>query len=192
MIIGIIGAFDEEIEKFIEVFQLRKEEDTIWDIYLGDFQEKHLVCEYYGGTLDMLVQVDNRIYLVDFKTSNHFNYKYHLQTAAYRRILYTKYNINVDGIIILKLSKDKVYFEEQVLDFTRYDHVEYINNCERMFLSLVYAWYNRYIVENQYKKIYWYIIVYYNNEYTNEKRKEVLYDENSICRNNASKNVSRV
>lgn len=118
------------------------------------FQEKHLVCEYYGGTLDMLVQVDNRVYLVDFKTSNHFNYKYHLQTAAYRRILYTKYNINVDGIIILKLSKDKVYFEEQVLDFTRYDHVEYINNCERMFLSLVYAWYNRYIVENQYKKIY--------------------------------------
>lgn len=43
MIIGIIGAFDEEVEKFIEVFQLKKKEHFIWDIYLGNYQEKQLV-----------------------------------------------------------------------------------------------------------------------------------------------------
>ena len=41
MIIGIIGAFDEEVEKFIEMFQLTKEDTTIWDIYSGDFKDKH-------------------------------------------------------------------------------------------------------------------------------------------------------
>ena len=39
MIIGIIGAFDEEVEKFIEMFQLTKEDTTIWDIYSGDFKD---------------------------------------------------------------------------------------------------------------------------------------------------------
>lgn len=43
MTIGIIGAFDEEVEKFIEVFHLVKKENLIWDIYVGDYQDKSLV-----------------------------------------------------------------------------------------------------------------------------------------------------
>ena len=43
MIIGIIGAFDEEVEKFIETFQLKEEEDSIWNIYLGEYKGKQLV-----------------------------------------------------------------------------------------------------------------------------------------------------
>lgn len=43
MVIGVIGAFDEEVEKFMEMFQLKKEDNTIWDVYLGDFNNKHLV-----------------------------------------------------------------------------------------------------------------------------------------------------
>ena len=43
MIIGIIGAFDEEVEKFIETFQLKEEEDYIWNIYLGEYKGKQLV-----------------------------------------------------------------------------------------------------------------------------------------------------
>ena len=43
MIIGIIGAFDEEVEKFIEIFKLTKESDKIWDVYTGSYQEKQLV-----------------------------------------------------------------------------------------------------------------------------------------------------
>ncbi len=43
MIIGIVGAFDEEVEKFIELFHLQKEDDVIWNIYSGDVCNKHLV-----------------------------------------------------------------------------------------------------------------------------------------------------
>lgn len=45
MNIGIIGAFDEEVEKFIEVFHLVKDDSHIWDIYTGVFEDKRLfVC----------------------------------------------------------------------------------------------------------------------------------------------------
>ena len=129
-----------------------------WDIiekhsYYIIFQEKPLVCKYYGGTLDMLIEIDGLKYLVDFKTSNHFNYKYHLQTAAYRRVLYYEHGITVDGIIILKLSKDQVYFEEQFLDLRNIDTLQYINQCDKTFMSLVYAYYNRILVETQFKKL---------------------------------------
>ena len=43
MVIGVIGAFDEEVEKFIEIFKLVKEEEKIWNIYSGDLEDKHLV-----------------------------------------------------------------------------------------------------------------------------------------------------
>ena len=43
MVIGVVGAFDEEVEKFIEMFDLKKDDCAIWDIYLGKFMEKDLV-----------------------------------------------------------------------------------------------------------------------------------------------------
>lgn len=43
MIIGIIGAFDEEIEKFIEIFKLEKDTSTNRDIYIGYFNDKKLI-----------------------------------------------------------------------------------------------------------------------------------------------------
>lgn len=114
-------------------------------------KERELVCEYYGGTLDMLIEIDGLVYLVDFKTSNHLSYKYHLQTAAYRRMLWLVYGILVDGIIILKLSKDNISFEEQFLNLRDYDQLVYVNECERCFISLVNSYYNRLLVENKFK-----------------------------------------
>lgn len=116
--------------------------------------EQSLSCELYGGTLDMLIKIDDKIYLVDFKISNHFNYKYHLQTAAYRRMLWFVYGILLDGIIILRLSKNSIYFIEQLLDLSTYRDLKYINDCDRCFLSLVYAYYNRKVVEDQYKNFW--------------------------------------
>lgn len=154
----------EEIEDIDERIQIKNAFYSFkrwWDILLLRnttviFMEKPLICEYFGGTLDMLISVDRLMYLVDFKTSNHYNYKYHLQTAAYRYMLYKEYGIIVDGIIILKLCKHHVLFEEQVIDLRNYDHLQYINQCQNTFFSLVYAYYNRKISEslydNKYKK----------------------------------------
>lgn len=48
MIIGIIGAFDEEIEKFIEIFKLEKDSTTNRDIFIGSFNDKKLVVSRSG------------------------------------------------------------------------------------------------------------------------------------------------
>lgn len=114
------------------------------------FQEQPLVCKYYGGTLDLFINIDGRNYLIDFKTSNHFNYKYHLQAAAYRRLLHYNYNIVTDGVIILRLSKKEIRFYEQVLDLSNYNSLIYMDECDKCFQSLVYAWYNRFIVTQAY------------------------------------------
>ena len=64
MVIGIIGAFDEEVEKFIEVFKLKKEQDVIWDIYLGEYQEKKLVvCRSGIGKVNSGAMTQ---YLIDY------------------------------------------------------------------------------------------------------------------------------
>lgn len=43
MVIGIIGAFDEEVEKFIEVFQLQKDSTVHRDVFIGEFLDKKLI-----------------------------------------------------------------------------------------------------------------------------------------------------
>lgn len=129
-----------------------------WDIILQHNikilkEEYPLVCKYFGGTLDLLLEIDGKIYIVDFKTSNHLSYKYFLQLSAYRYMLRVNENIEVDGVIILQLSKTNHNFNEQILVFENTDHLQYMNACEQCFLSLVYAFYNRYYVENTYKSI---------------------------------------
>ena len=43
MIIGIIGAFNEEIEQFIELFKLEKDNNSFREIYTGIFGKKRLI-----------------------------------------------------------------------------------------------------------------------------------------------------
>lgn len=43
MIIGIIGAFAEETEKFIEIFNLTKDESINKEIYTGTYKDKKLI-----------------------------------------------------------------------------------------------------------------------------------------------------
>ena len=45
--IGIIGAFDAEVEKLIEIFELKKEDDKD-EIYIGIFEDKKLVVARSG------------------------------------------------------------------------------------------------------------------------------------------------
>lgn len=119
------------------------------------FHEKTLVCEYFGGTLDGLYKINDKIYLVDYKTSNHITYNYCLQLAAYRYMLREILNINIDGCIILQLSKASVSYNEYVLDFSNCNHANFINLCENTFLSMVYSYYNLKIIEKEYNKLDW-------------------------------------
>lgn len=111
-------------------------------------QEQPMSCPYYGGTLDLLIKIDGKIYLVDFKTSNHIGYKYYLQLAAYRRMLYTEYGIDIDGCILLQLSKTSPTFNEYMIDLYRFEDQYFMIQCDQAFLSLVYAYYHRHNVIN--------------------------------------------
>jgi hypothetical protein len=99
------------------------------------FTEKSLVCQYYGGTLDALLKINNDLILVDFKTSNHVTYKYFLQLSAYRKMLREALNININGILVLQLDKFTPSFEEYVMMFPQY--LDYMNFCEQTFDKLV-------------------------------------------------------
>lgn len=118
------------------------------------FIEHRLTCKWFGGTLDALLKIGNKIYLVDFKTSNHVTSNYFLQLAAYRFMLKLKENIEIDGVIVLQLDKDEPGFNEYLLDFSIEEHSQFMAHCEETFLSLVYAFYNVERAESLYKEIF--------------------------------------
>lgn len=111
-------------------------------------EEAPLVTSYCGGTLDLLMKINGKIYLIDFKTSSQLSFKHFVQLAAYRRMLYDTYGIIIDGTILLKLDKNTGEFEEEVLNFSNHKDLEFINQCDQLFVSILYGYYNRYIVEN--------------------------------------------
>lgn len=70
-----------------------------------DLMELHMVSEQlgYAGTLDRVMQIEGKSYLIDIKTSNSIYPSYWLQLAAYRQLL-AEGGVNVDGVGILWLN----------------------------------------------------------------------------------------
>lgn len=119
------------------------------------FTEKALICDYYGGTCDALIKINELKYLVDWKTSNYITYKYALQLAAYRYMLFQLYNIEVDGLIILQFNKKEVGYNEYVFDIkNNQQHAEFIDFCTETFHFLVNGYYRIKYCENQFKNIF--------------------------------------
>ena len=115
--------------------------------------EQKITCPYFGGTYDLLIEINGLIYLVDFKTSNHVSYKYYLQLAAYKYMLELQGYI-ISGCIILQLNKEKIEYTEYPLIFSNPLHLDYINKSLNTFLSLAYGYYNIYQCEKMYKEIF--------------------------------------
>lgn len=115
--------------------------------------EQPISCPYFGGTFDLLIEINGKIYLVDFKTSNHVSYKYYMQLAAYKYIL-EQQGYNISGCIILQLNKTLIEYTEYPLIFEVPEHLDFINKSLNSFLSLVYGYYNIKECENLYKNIF--------------------------------------
>lgn len=115
--------------------------------------EQSLVCDWFGGTYDLLCKIDNKVFLVDFKTSNHITYKYFMQLAAYKYML-EQQGVKIDGCIILQLSKTSPEFNEYYLDFSHESDLVFINNCTYAFFSLVNAYYAVNSINISYNKIF--------------------------------------
>ena len=115
--------------------------------------EQKLTCRWFGVTYDLLARIGGRIFLVDFKTSNHITEKYFLQLSAYVYMLALK-GIVVEGVIVLQLSKESDCFNEYTLDFSIPSHFQFMENCTKSFLSLVYAYYNVAQVRSQFTSLF--------------------------------------
>lgn len=117
------------------------------------YSEHKIACDWFGGTLDCLMKIGDKIYLIDYKTSNHVTFNYFLQLSAYLYMLFVVEGIQCDGVIVLQLDKTEPGFNEYLLDFSIEEHLIFIKKCEQAFLSLVYAFYNISDVERSYKQI---------------------------------------
>jgi len=115
-------------------------------------QEEKLVCQFFGGTYDLLLKINGVMYLVDFKTSNHVTYKYYIQLAAYNYMLKQK-GIQVGGVIILQLNKRSAQYNEYFLNLSDPRHKEYFDYCERTFIALVYGYYHIKYLEKKFKEL---------------------------------------
>lgn len=101
------------------------------------YSEKTLVCPRYGGTLDALLEINGKSYLIDFKTSNHVTFKYFLQLAAYKMMLKEIEGIELTGgEIILQLDKFNPSFEEYCIS-----DIQTLTSYETAFNKLVDAYY---------------------------------------------------
>ena len=116
--------------------------------------EEKLSCPWFGGTYDILIDIDGKIWLIDLKTSNHIDYKYFLQLAAYRYMLYFCKNINIYGCIILQINKNEPMYNEYTLYFDNIDHYNFIEACTNEFFALVYAYYHKLYVKDLYNNIF--------------------------------------
>ena len=84
-----------------------------WDKYKPTLieTEVHLFSDKLkvAGTCDLICEIDGELWLIDFKTSNHIQTTYELQTAVYTQCYEECYGkkINNQGILWLKSSKRK-------------------------------------------------------------------------------------
>jgi hypothetical protein len=117
-------------------------------------QEQSLIGEYFAGTYDLLISIDDKPYLIDFKTSNHVGYKYFMQLAAYRYLLYTIKGINIEGCIVLQFDKEEPKYREYSLQYTNPSDYAFIENCYRAFMGLVYTYYNAKLCQRQFGVIF--------------------------------------
>lgn len=114
--------------------------------------EQELVCQYYGGTCDVILNIDGRNYLGDFKTSKHIGYKYWCQLAAYINILESM-GIHISGCFILQLSKTKTLYNDYVLNFDNINDYNFIQDCYNTFCGAVYTYYNRLSITQQMESV---------------------------------------
>jgi hypothetical protein len=99
---GFIGYKLNEWSMFEKYVEFRRNHKT--NII---HNELNLVSDKYkmGGTLDRVMQINGKLYLVDIKTANAVHPHYWLQLAAYQTLLLEKMpELKLDGVAILWLN----------------------------------------------------------------------------------------
>lgn len=96
-----------------------------------------------AGTCDLICEIDGKLWLIDFKTSNHVQPTYELQTAVYGQCYKECYGKDIDnyGILWLKSSKRKLNKEKMsgkgweivTSERTHEENIEIFKTVKRLF-----------------------------------------------------------
>lgn len=116
-------------------------------------EEQSLTCPWFGGTYDLLLDINGKKTLVDFKTSNHITYRYFIQLAAYKYLISYNFNLPIDMCIILRMDKETANYEMSTLDLSVPEDLEFMNYCTYAFFSQVNNYYSLTRVKNTYNKL---------------------------------------
>lgn len=117
--------------------------------------EVSLTCLWFGGTCDCIIRINGKVYLVDFKTSNHISSSYFLQLGGYKYLVEQELNLIIDGgLIVLQLNKTEIGYDEYLLLADNPEHYEFMEKSVVGFLSLVYAYYHVVEVDNCFKRAF--------------------------------------
>ena len=116
-------------------------------------EEQSLTCPWFGGTYDLLLDINGKKALVDFKTSNHITHRYFIQLAAYRYLISYNFNLQIDMCIILRMDKETSDYEMATLDLSVPEDIEFMDYCTYAFFSQVNNYYSLSRVKYTYNKL---------------------------------------
>ena len=147
---GIQAPSNIPLQGFINWYDYIKSKNKVEVLKI----EEPLIGSSFGGTCDLLISINDRVFIVDYKTSNKVRINHFLQLSAYRALIFELFGMVVDGVLVLHLDKKTPAYEEYVLDFTIGDHYIFIENCYRTFLSMVYCFYNTLYTEGWFNRLF--------------------------------------
>ena len=104
-------------------------------------EEQPLTCPWFGGTYDLLLEVDGKRVLVDFKTSNHITHRYFIQLAAYSYLIGYNFNLPIDICMVLRMDKDTGQYEMATVDTSVPEDLAFMQHCLYTFFSQVNVYY---------------------------------------------------
>ena len=101
------------------------------------YHHSHNPIYRFVGTLDAVVKIDGKLFVVDFKTSKKIYKHYHLQVAAYAAAYQKETSFIKDGGIdypsvdgmILRLDKRTGKYQEKIFSLQHGKHFKIFKNC---------------------------------------------------------------
>lgn len=90
----------------------------------------------YGGTIDAIAKIKDKLYIIDFKTSSGFYRSYPFQISAYRMAYEAMDSENkLDGMLIARFDKNLPIYE--IKDYSK--DYEKFSNCFKLMCLLYYT-----------------------------------------------------
>ena len=102
---------DDRVRAFVDWWNTLKSPEII-AVELLLFHPQH----YCAGTLDLLIRVDNKVMLVDFKTGKKYEKTQSIQLTYYKNLVEKIYKIKVDELACLFLT-DKGKYKYEIMNY---------------------------------------------------------------------------